>query len=396
MSPHRFIISLNLVALLFLTGSPVHADFSDVSSSHPNATAIDYVETEGIVNGYSDGTYKPDQSINRAEFTKIVVGAAFEYDPSQDPSGYDIYALVGLNFSDVIDGEWYIPYVRRAVEEGVIEGYPDGTYRPAQTINFVEAAKIIVISFGIETEPGEVWYEPYVVALGDSNAIPTSIDRLDSEVTRGEMAEMIWRIHAEIEDQPSLAAEDLLSSGECIVLEEPSIANVDMDVVKSTWLAWYNEEREKELLDPYTYNPQLHSTASVWSQYSAAQGMIDHKRPGQSDYYDYELIKRWFSDLGIEFANVNTRTFTENIGTGLYLCSDDDCTQELIDAIRTTFDFYMSEKYESYQPHYTSVMNPYFTEIGMSIALKGNDYYITTHYGTSITSDPPPICPSLP
>ncbi|MEK7563157.1 MAG: S-layer homology domain-containing protein, partial [Patescibacteria group bacterium] len=53
------------------------AAFSDVSSTHPNAEAIAYVKAEGIVSGYPDGTYRPNQTINRAEFVKFVTGTQF-------------------------------------------------------------------------------------------------------------------------------------------------------------------------------------------------------------------------------------------------------------------------------------------------------------------------------
>lgn len=173
------------------------AAFSDVPSTHPNAGAIAYVQAQGIVSGYPDGTFKPDSNINRAEFTKIIVGAAYDYDPGRDPSGYDLFALVGVDFSDVEAGEWYVPYVRKAVEHGVIGGYPDGTYKPAKSINFAEAAKILGIAYGLPTNASDTsgdWWRPYIDALKAKNALPSSFSDPSALVTRGEMAEMIYRI----------------------------------------------------------------------------------------------------------------------------------------------------------------------------------------------------------
>ena len=73
-------------------------------------------------------------------------------------------------------------------------------------------------------------------------------------------------------------------------------------------------------------------------------------------------------------------------------CTQNDCTNELIQNIRPTLDGYMAEKGREYAPHYSSVMNGYFNEIGLGIAMAGSKLYIVTHYGTSITSDPLPIC----
>ena len=79
-------------------------------------------------------------------------------------------------------------------------------------------------------------------------------------------------------------------------------------------------------------------------------------------------------------------TYSENIGYGPFNCSESDCTDELIANIRSTFDFYMSEKDQSYRPHYNSVMNAYFKEIGLGITIdeSQNRYYLTVHYGTEL------------
>ena len=52
--------------------------FDDVLDLHPYSEAILYVQSENIVSGYGDGTFRPERSVTRAEFTKIVVEAQFE------------------------------------------------------------------------------------------------------------------------------------------------------------------------------------------------------------------------------------------------------------------------------------------------------------------------------
>ncbi|HLG25316.1 MAG TPA: S-layer homology domain-containing protein, partial [Candidatus Gracilibacteria bacterium] len=85
----------------------------------------------------------------------------------------------------------------------IISGYPDGTFKPAQNINFAEASKIVVNAFGYETVDDAVWYRPYVEKLAELNAIPESIDGFDHKVTRGEMVEMIYRLREKLTDKPS-------------------------------------------------------------------------------------------------------------------------------------------------------------------------------------------------
>jgi len=186
--------------------------FNDVPSGSEYYDAISYLQTEGIVDGYPDGSFKPYQTINRAEFTKIIVGAS-GYNPSQDPSGYDIYSLSGLNFSDLEDGAWYNPYLREAKKLGFIDGYPDGTFKPATEINFAESSKIIVTSTGGDFAgagyPPEDWYHKYVNVLENGDAIPTTINSFDQKITRGEMSEMLYRLKKGVTGKPSATYDEL-------------------------------------------------------------------------------------------------------------------------------------------------------------------------------------------
>lgn len=184
--------ALCIVALLLPT--PVFA-FTDVDATDVNAEAIGYVQTQGIVQGYADGTFKPKNNINRAEFTKIVVAALFE-------------AQGGDCFSDV-KNEWFAPYICVAKTKGIIGGYADGTFKPTQNISFAEAAKIIAIAFEKDPPAGDVWYEGYVRALASDHAIPTSIDSFTKQLTRGEMAELIYRLHAKVSTKESVSYEKL-------------------------------------------------------------------------------------------------------------------------------------------------------------------------------------------
>jgi len=171
--------------------------FSDVSDTHMNAEAIVYVQSQGIVGGYPDGTFQADRNINRAEFTKIVIEAT-----NNDITGFRC-------FPDVIE-QWFAKYICTAKNLGVIGGYPDGTFKPDQEVSFVEAAKIIAVAFDAELNiESDIWYEGYVRSLAGKNAIPTTINSLDAKITRGEMAEMIFRLHARQNAKASMTYEGL-------------------------------------------------------------------------------------------------------------------------------------------------------------------------------------------
>jgi hypothetical protein len=193
-----FLINNSLVAMAM--GDQTVKPFTDVSKENEYYDALVYLKDKGVISGYPDGTFKPFQTINRAEFTKIVMGVG-GYNPAQDPSGFDIYSSGDLAFNDLQDGAWYVPYLRQAKQKDVIGGYPDGTFKPGQEINFVEAAKIIVVADGGDFAgagyEGDQWFRKYVNILETNNAIPTTINIFDQKITRGEMAEIIYRLDSD-------------------------------------------------------------------------------------------------------------------------------------------------------------------------------------------------------
>ncbi len=159
--------------------------FSDVDSDYEYYDAVEYVEVYGIVEGYDDGTYRPENSINRAEFTKILMEAKY---PGEAQTGSNC-------FTDVAD-EWYAKYVCLAEEKGVISGYSDGSFKPAQYINIAEALKITLETYfsGSFEETTSPWYQKYWDFADDAGYLLSEWGSADEELSRGAMAELIYRI----------------------------------------------------------------------------------------------------------------------------------------------------------------------------------------------------------
>jgi hypothetical protein len=166
--------------------------FSD-SGQHLYKAAISYLREANVVEGYDDGTFRPDNTINRAEFMKIVIAAKYNWE-------YINLSRSGNCFTDV-GSEWFAPYICMAKNEGIVGGYPDGSFGPSRNISFVEAAKILAEVYGLELTKGDNWYEGYVKALQENNYIPGTVSTLEKPITRAEMAELIWRIKMQKRDQ---------------------------------------------------------------------------------------------------------------------------------------------------------------------------------------------------
>ena len=195
--------------LLIIIPAAALAAFPDVPEQSQYFDAVEYAKLNGIVNGYDDGTYRPNVTINRAEFVKILVESNFTV------ADVESCTVDSMAYSDVPSAAWYVPYVCVATEEGIIKGYEDGTFRAANTINFVEAAKIIIATENGGEIAGDPWYQPYVISLSERNAIPTAITTLDHNVTRGEMAEMMYRTFQSITDKPSTTYNTLAGINAC-------------------------------------------------------------------------------------------------------------------------------------------------------------------------------------
>ncbi|MFC1810596.1 S-layer homology domain-containing protein [Patescibacteria group bacterium] len=362
---------------------PQELPFTDVDEEDPNYLAINYLKDREDIVGYPDGTYKPENPINRAEFTKILVEAKIGEKPTEYTEGC---------FNDFDEEQWFTSYVCYAKDQNIINGYPDGTFKPANNINLAEASKILVNMFALEkTQPtGAEWYSEYIETLEALHYIPDTFEYVSDEVTRGQMAEMVWRI---MEDKQNLPYASGLTNSPCQELGEDLPANIDMDTVRETWLSWYNEERRLLGLHEYIYDDQLNRTATQWSKVSRDRGYMDHKRDGSTDYYDFYGIMDWFAGLGIEFVN---SAYTENIAWEMYYCdvTAEDCTQDMINSVRKGFDFFMSEKGGSYTAHYDSIISPNYNIIGLGVAINddANKFYLTVHYAKGISNEPMRIC----
>lgn len=347
---------------------------------HDFGHAIDVLSEAGVIGGYEDGSFRPDTLINRAEFVKILVMMS-----GLEAAGSDC-------FTDVAE-EWFAASVCAAKEAGWINGYDDGSFGPANSIVLIEALKIVVNAFEVElNDPvGEEWYSAPLETMALRQAIPTSLNHYTEQLTRGEAVEIVWRTAYDVQMEPATALDEF-EGASCSEFQPETYDNIDLDRVRDTWFEWTNDARAAQGLDPYVHDTQLDRTGTIWAAYSRDRGYIDHKRPGTSAYYDYYAIQSWFKNLGLTFKNLGGYTFVENIGRGPYSCSAEDCTEEVIDMMKYTFDYFMSEAGLAYRPHYNSIMSSYYAHIGFGIVVTDSEYYLTVHYATEIISDPAPFC----
>ncbi|WP_196344317.1 S-layer homology domain-containing protein, partial [Paraclostridium sordellii] len=130
---HKKLISSVLLGSILVIPIYVQANpkLNDIYG-HWAKKEINQFISSGYVNGYEDGTFRPDNSITRAEFVKLV-NKYFGFNNKEN-----------IKFSDINANDWYYNDVCIASKAGYINGYEDKTFKPNKTITREEVSKILV------------------------------------------------------------------------------------------------------------------------------------------------------------------------------------------------------------------------------------------------------------
>ncbi len=224
----RSIASVALAASLFAFVPAFVAQavtFSDVNNSTDYKAAILWAQSVGFVSGYPDGTFKPDACVKRAELLKMI----YAYNA---PGSLNV--TTNKAFSDVHSSDWFYKYVNRAVYDGVVKGYDDGTFKPGNCVNRAEAMKIATNALFYMPDLSDFggvvyyddklvvdihnwdWFAPYsnflfrkrlvgtnhTVSNGYVSGIPTIKFSPDGFMSRKEVAQLIYNYDEYILNHP--------------------------------------------------------------------------------------------------------------------------------------------------------------------------------------------------
>ena len=181
-------------------------------------TAVNELYQRGILDGNANGSFAPKAAINRAESLKVLFEAIGQAVPNSSTS----------SFGDVPAGAWFAKYVNLGKQRGIVKGYPDGSFRPADTVNQVELLKLAFETFGIDLTnypvnnlPGGVdtnaWFAVYLQYALDNNLLDRNLVSPGSGLSRELFAEVIHRL---IVQQESIAG----TSAPTPVVEEEALS----------------------------------------------------------------------------------------------------------------------------------------------------------------------------
>ncbi|WP_421927125.1 S-layer homology domain-containing protein [Lysinibacillus capsici] len=193
---------LNALTAMALTASAVvvapitseASSFKDVQRTHPFYEEIKNLNDRGIIKGFKDGTFKPEQNLTRGQAAKIIAGV-LELDTSN---------VSNPNFKDIPTNHLYFGAIAALRQEGIIDGYEDGTFRQHEFIQRNHVAKILANAFKLKASNTNslpftdvrVEYKDAIAALYENNVTTGKTATLfdgSSNVTRGQMAAFITR-----------------------------------------------------------------------------------------------------------------------------------------------------------------------------------------------------------
>ena len=159
----------------------------DVNENDSYYVAISKLSSLGIIDGYDDGSFKPENKLTRAEFTKLVVGLLGKNNEAEYQNG-------NTGFYDVKPTHWASGYINVGVMYGIIEGYDVYTFGPEDNVTYAQTVKMLVeaAGYGLEAMKNGGWPSGYI-ATGDSLGITDGVSEdYNTYISRGEAAILMY------------------------------------------------------------------------------------------------------------------------------------------------------------------------------------------------------------
>lgn len=193
-------LGLSILGILMTMPVGYAFNLTDVDQNSRFYKSVSVFVTEGIIQGYEDNTFQPEREINRAEALKIILEAfQLENGPQAE-----------IGFSDVGEDAWFDEYVSVGVERGIVQGYDDGSFRPGNQVNFVEALKMALEAKDIDVNSLEFvdvhsditdgnWFSGFASFGYDRNLFEADANgdiNLGRLLTRGEFTELVYRVRS--------------------------------------------------------------------------------------------------------------------------------------------------------------------------------------------------------
>ena len=204
MKLNKLLLSILVLAgcVILATATVGAATFSDVDTSTKQGEAISVMQEKGYINGFPDGTFRPDATLTRAEFVTII------------NKMYMYYVEAENIFTDVNKGDWFSHDVLAAVQAGYIKGMGDGRFAPNEAVTREQVCVML----------------NSILQLGDMYYTPTISDKV-SDWAKDSVLKMVAAYVFTLEDGGRFRATQPITRGEACVALEKCIVEVDFEDV---------------------------------------------------------------------------------------------------------------------------------------------------------------------
>ena len=174
-------IAMVLSSMSFAFG----ATFTDVPEDNDYQEAIETLKALGVIDGYDDGTFKPEKTVTRAEMAKLMVQLL----------GYgDVVSGQKSNFSDT-QGHWADQWIALAAGRGIVVGTGAGKFNPDGIVTYDQVLTMLVRGLGYTDTSNELknmtWPTNFKVKAAELN-ITKNVDMVSSDADRGGVAQAMY------------------------------------------------------------------------------------------------------------------------------------------------------------------------------------------------------------
>ncbi|MCF0151309.1 MAG: S-layer homology domain-containing protein [Firmicutes bacterium] len=203
------LLSVMLVLSMILASSAAvfAAGYSDIKNS-PAKAAIEKLTGLGVLEGYGDGTFRPEKNVTRAEMVKTIL-AALKVKVEEKTAN--------TQFEDVDAGMWYASYIKTAVAKGIVEGKTPTVFDPNGDVTCDQAITMVVRAMGFSESKLKGSYPDCFTDKADSLGILTGVHKGASAASREEVAQLVCNMLDWAEQNESLEGITAIPSSEYAV-----------------------------------------------------------------------------------------------------------------------------------------------------------------------------------
>ena len=174
-------------AFTMFAGAASYSDKADIKAT----TAVDMLSSLGVIQGYEDGSFKPNTTVTRAQMAKMIFTIM-----NGGNDNANAYASLPTKFTDLPTAAWAQGYVRYLQNTGIIAGKSVTKFAPNDTVTGLEAAKMVLVAAGYNAQKagltGAAWAQN-TMKYGQLNNLFEDVDAdLNAALPRQYAAQILY------------------------------------------------------------------------------------------------------------------------------------------------------------------------------------------------------------